>query len=81
MDETPAERNKPEDRNMAGVTPSPGFDLESYISNYTGRFVVVLVVLPLTNFCFRLVWRYSTDRHLSIKDFQKERLCARDEMR
>ena len=50
MDETPAvERNKPEDRNMAGVTPSPGFDLESYISNYSGRFVVVLFVLPLTN--------------------------------
>jgi hypothetical protein len=58
MDETPAvERNKPEDRNMAGVAPSPGFDLESYISNYSGRFVVVLVVLPLTNYCFRRFWR------------------------
>ena len=39
MDETaPAmERTTPEDRIVTEVTPSPGFDLESYISNYSGR--------------------------------------------
>ena len=26
-----------EEKGLAPVTPSPGFDLESYIANYTGR--------------------------------------------
>jgi hypothetical protein len=41
MDESaPApERKTPEDTTIAKVTPSPNFELESYISNYSGRCV------------------------------------------
>jgi len=38
MDEAPVvERTTPENRIITEVTPSPSFDLESYISNYSGR--------------------------------------------
>jgi len=41
MDESaPAPARKtPEDSAIAKVTPSPNFELESYISNYSGRCV------------------------------------------
>ena len=41
MDDAPAvERKAPDDRIIIEVKPSPNFDLESYISNYSGRCVL-----------------------------------------
>jgi len=37
MDDAPVERTSPGARVITEVTPSVGFDLESYISNYSGR--------------------------------------------
>ena len=39
MDEVPMAQERPaqDDHAITPVTPSPGFDLDSYISNYAGR--------------------------------------------
>jgi len=48
------ERRAPEDRIITEVNPSTNFDLENYISNYSGRCVAHLLVLSSVSFVFSL---------------------------
>jgi len=71
--EAPAtERRAPEDRIITEVKPSPNFDLESYISNYTGRCVAHLLVLSSVSFLFSLLCS-STQAAADSAFFEKRR--------